>query len=33
MLVTLKPVLRGNIWDKKWSYETGDLVKEVQWFF
>jgi hypothetical protein len=31
MLVSLKPVLRGRIWDKeKWSYKTGDLVKEVQ---
>jgi hypothetical protein len=29
MLVSLKPVLRGRIWDKeKWSYKTGDLVNK-----
>ena len=28
---TVKPVLRGHIRDKKkWSYKTGDLLKEVQ---
>ena len=33
MLVTLNPVLRDLIWDReKWSYKTGDLVKEVQGF-
>ena len=27
---TVKLVLRGHIWDKKkWSYKTGDLLKEV----
>ena len=27
---TVKPVLRGHLWDKKkWSYKTGDLFKEV----
>jgi hypothetical protein len=30
MLHTVKPVLRGHLWDKKkWSYKTGDLFKEV----
>ena len=25
------PVLRGHLWDKKkWSFKTGDLLKEVQ---
>ena len=28
---TLKPVLRGHLWDKeKVPYKTGDLLKEVQ---
>ena len=28
---TVKPVLRGQLWDKeKESYKTGDLLKEVQ---
>ena len=28
---TVKPVLRGHLVDKeKWSYKTGDLLKEVQ---
>jgi hypothetical protein len=28
---TVKPVLKGHIWDKeKWPYKTGDLLKEVQ---
>ena len=27
---TVKPVLRGHLWDKKkWPYNTGDLLKEV----
>ena len=27
----VKPVLRGHIWDKtKWSFKTGDLLKEVK---
>jgi hypothetical protein len=28
---TLKPVLRGHLWDKekKWSFKTDDLLKEV----
>ena len=32
----VKPVLRGHLWDKeKWSFKTGDLLKEVQiiWYF
>ena len=30
-IVTVKPVLRGHIWDKeKWPYKTGDLLKEVK---
>ena len=33
MLVSLKPVLRGRIWDKeKWSYKTGDLVRGAMIF-
>ena len=28
---TVKPVLRGHLWDKtKWPYKTGGLSKEVQ---
>ena len=29
---TVKPVLRGHLGDKelKWSFKTGDLLKEVQ---
>ena len=28
---TVKPVLRGHLWDKeKWSFKTGDLLIEVQ---
>ena len=28
---TVKPVLRGHLWPKKkWSFKTGDLLKEVQ---
>jgi len=28
---TVKVVLKGHLWDKKkWSYKTGDLLKEVQ---
>jgi hypothetical protein len=28
---TVKPVLRGPLGtEKKWSYKTGDLLKEVQ---
>ena len=28
---TVKPALRGHLWDKKnWPYKTGDLLKEVQ---
>ena len=28
---TVKPVLRGHLWDKeKWPYKSGDLLKEVQ---
>jgi len=28
---TVKPVLRGRLWDKvMWPYKTGDLLKEVQ---
>ena len=28
---TVKPVLRGHMWDnEKWPYNTGDLLKEVQ---
>jgi hypothetical protein len=28
---TEKPVLRGHLQDKeKWSFKTGDLLKEVQ---
>jgi hypothetical protein len=28
---TIKPVLRGHLWDKeKWPYKTDDLLKEVQ---
>jgi hypothetical protein len=32
ILNTVKPVLRGHLWDKekKWPYKTGDLLKEVQ---
>ena len=26
----VKPVLRGHLWDKKWPYKTGGLLKEVQ---
>ena len=30
-LITVKPVLRGHLWDKKkGSFMTGDLLKEVQ---
>jgi hypothetical protein len=28
---TVKPVLRGHLWDKeKYPFKTGDLLKEVQ---
>ena len=28
---TVKPALRGHIWDiEKWSFKTGYLLKEVQ---
>jgi hypothetical protein len=31
MIYTVKPVLRGHLWDeKKWPHKTGDLLKEVQ---
>jgi hypothetical protein len=31
ILYTIKPVLRGHLWEKKkWPYKTGDLLKEVQ---
>ena len=31
---TVKPVLRGHIWDKeKVAYKTGDLLKEVQFIW
>ena len=32
ILCTVKPVLRGHdLWDEtKWSFKTGDLLKEVQ---
>jgi len=31
IIYTVKPILRGHIWDKeKWSFKTGDLLKEVQ---
>ena len=31
VLTTVKPVLRGDLWDKEmWPYKTGDLLKEVQ---
>ena len=27
---TVKPVLRGHLWDKeKWPYKTGDLLKDA----
>jgi hypothetical protein len=30
-IYTVKPVLRGHLWDKdKVPYKTGDLLKEVQ---
>ena len=30
-LNTVKPVLRGHLWNKeKWPYKTSDLLKEVQ---
>jgi len=30
-LITVKPVLRGHLWDKKkWSFKTGNLLKEDQ---
>ena len=31
VIIIVKPVLRGHNWDKaKWSYKTGDLLKEAQ---
>ena len=28
---TVKPVLRGHLWDKKWPYNADDLLlREVQ---
>jgi hypothetical protein len=33
-LYTVKPVLRGHLWDKKkWSFKTGDILKEVQFIW
>ena len=30
LMLTVKPVLRGSLWDKeKWYFKTGDLLKEV----
>jgi len=30
----VKPVLRGHLWDKeRWSFKTGDLLKEVQFIW
>jgi hypothetical protein len=29
-IYTVKPVKRGDLWDKqKWPYKTGDLLREV----
>ena len=29
-IYTVKPVLRGHLWDKeKWPYKTGDLLKDA----
>jgi hypothetical protein len=29
-MYTVKPVLRGHLWDKKkWPYKTGDFLKNV----
>jgi hypothetical protein len=30
---TVKPGLRGHLGDKKWSYKTGDILKEVQFIW
>jgi hypothetical protein len=31
ILIAVKPVLKGHIWDKeKVAYKTGDLLKEVE---
>ena len=27
---TVKPVLRGHLWVKKWPFKTGDLLREVK---
>jgi hypothetical protein len=34
VIITVKPLLRGHLWDKKkWSFKTGDLLKEVQFIW
>ena len=34
ILYTVKPVLRGHLWNnEKWRYKTGDLLKEVQFIY
>jgi len=31
---TVKPVLRGHLWDKEnWPYKTGGLLQEVQFIW
>jgi hypothetical protein len=27
---TVKPVLRGHLWVKRWPFKTGDLLREVK---